>query len=197
MLKIALTGGIGTGKSYLASLFKAISIPVFNADEEAKKLYDRPDVRELVKCHFGESVYRGETLDRAKLARLIFSDPANLTLINQIIHPLLMEIFDDWAKRQIAPVVMMESAIIFEADLAHFFDLTLVVHATDEKRIERLEKRNPEWTKAEIRQRMASQMNQESKMGKADMIIWNEVDGVGEIVYEKWESNAIKKLNAH
>lgn len=184
MLKIALTGGIGTGKSYVASLFEAMPVPIFFADDEAKKLYDRRDVKVLVKRHFGEAVYQNDVLDKTKLAQTVFSNPDNLTLINNIIHPRLMENFDCWAMVQRSPVVMLESAIIFEANLARFFDLVLTVHAPLEKRLHRLKTRNPDWIDADINQRIVSQLDQECKMKMADLVVWNGEDGGREIVYE-------------
>ncbi|MDR2979724.1 MAG: dephospho-CoA kinase [Bacteroidales bacterium] len=183
MLKIALTGGIGAGKSYVASLFEIMSVPVFYADDEAKKLYDRGDVKALVKRHFGEAVYQNDVLDKTKLTQAVFSNPDNLTLINNIIHPRLMEDFDCWAVAQRSPVVILESAIIFEANLARFFDLVLTVHAPLEKRLHRLKNRNPDWTNADINQRVASQLDQECKVKMADLVVWNGEEGGREIVY--------------
>ncbi|MDL2297255.1 dephospho-CoA kinase [Bacteroidales bacterium OttesenSCG-928-B11] len=188
MLRIALTGGIGTGKSYISAHYSAMGIPVFNADQEAQKLYDHPDVKQLVQYHFGKSVYQNGTLNKARLAQLIFSDQNSLSLINSIIHPRLMVIFDNWAIAQNKPVVMMESAIIFEAGLAGFFDLVFVVHASLEVRLKRLSLRNPEWDAAEIKRRMTSQVDQEVKRQNADMVIWNEEEGGEGIIYWNYSS---------
>ncbi|MBO4654121.1 MAG: dephospho-CoA kinase [Bacteroidales bacterium] len=171
--KIAITGGIGTGKTYISRLFVKMGIPVFYADEEAKKCYGEQCVVEAIHEHFGDKVFTEGKVDFQKMAQFVFKDYRNLVIINRLIHPRVMERFDAWAKEQQAPSVMMESAILFENGLDKFFDLVIVVDAPLDVRIERIKKRNPALTEQEIRDRIEAQMPQEEKCKRADMVIDN------------------------
>ncbi len=173
MLKIVLTGGIGTGKTYLSKHFLDMGIPVFYADEEAKKLYSEPEVIKFFNNRFGESVFTNQQLDFHKLAQIVFSDPLLRFEVNQYIHPLVFQKFESWALEQGTPSVMMESAIIFEAGLDHLFDKIIVVDALLEVRIARIQKRSPHLSEKEIKERIDAQMSQEEKCKRADIVILN------------------------
>ncbi|MDR1346748.1 MAG: dephospho-CoA kinase [Bacteroidales bacterium] len=174
MLKIGLTGGIGTGKTYISRHFIEMGIPVFYADEETKKLYREPEIQLLLRSHFGDAIFTDNQLDFRKMGKLFFSSPEALQQANALIHPLVTERFNCWASKQQNKAVMMESAIIFEAGLASFFDKIFVVDAPLEVRIRRIQTRNPEWSKADILKRINAQMNQEEKCRLAHLVIWNE-----------------------
>jgi len=169
-IKIALTGGIGTGKTYISKQFLDIGIPFFYADEETKKLYNSPKVKVLLKNHFQNKFFTDNKLDYSKIADFIFLNNKNKKQFEKIIHPLVMQQFEEWADQQISPIVMMESAIIFEAELTHYFDKIFVVDAPLSVRMKRLQDRLSE---TEIRQRILSQMPQEEKSKRADLVIWN------------------------
>ncbi len=173
MLKIALTGGIGTGKTYLSKHFIEMGIPVFYADEEAKKLYSDPIVLLQIKAKFGTSVFSNQQIDFTKLAALVFSDAEALEWINRLIHPIVLHQFDQWSIDQKTPTVMMESAIIFEAHLERFFDKIIVVDAPLQVRIERIKKRSPHLKDEEIMKRIEAQISQEEKCKRADLILLN------------------------
>jgi len=183
MLKIALTGGIGTGKSYISRLFFAMDIPVYYADIEAKKLYLQPDVKQKIKDFFGEEIFTGGEVDFKKMALEVFSDTDKLQLINALIHPLIMQDFESWAVEQNSFAVIMESAIIFENNLESFFDLIMVVDLPETTRKERLQKRDNLLTEEMILQRIHSQISQEEKIKRADLIIDNSIENRREIVY--------------
>ena len=117
MRKYALTGGIGTGKTFISKEFIKKGIPVFYADEEAKKLYAREEVVEQLRQLFGDQIFTDKRLDFKKLGAIIFSNPANQQQLEALIHPLVMAEFEQWAAEQGTEEVMMESAIIFEAHL--------------------------------------------------------------------------------
>ncbi|MDR1112876.1 MAG: dephospho-CoA kinase [Bacteroidales bacterium] len=174
MLKIGLTGGIGTGKTYISRHFIEIGIPVFYADEETKKLYREPEVQLLLRSYFGDAIFTDNQLDFRKMSELFFSSSETLQQANALIHPLVTERFICWASKQQSKAVMMESAIIFEAGLVSFFDKIFVVDAPLEMRIRRIQTRNPEWSKADILKRINAQMNQEEKCRLAHLVIWNE-----------------------
>jgi dephospho-CoA kinase len=173
MLKIALTGGIGTGKTYLSKHFIEMGIPVFYADEEAKKLYSEPKVMALFRLKFGTSVFTNEQLDITKLANLLFSDTESLLWVNQTIHPLVLQKFEDWASLQNTRSVIMESAIVYEAQLEGFFDKVIVVDAPIAIRIGRIKKRSPHLTDEEIMTRINTQISQEEKCKRADLVLLN------------------------
>lgn len=173
MKKIALTGGIGTGKTHISQYFIQMGIPVFYADEEAKKCYNDPEIIETIHSYFGNKVFTKRKIDFKKMATYVFQHPKKRELVNHLIHPKVMERFDAWAEQQTSPSVMMESAILFENDLAKFFDMVIVVDAPMEVRLERIKKRNPNLTEKEIIDRINAQMPQEEKCKRADMVIKN------------------------
>jgi dephospho-CoA kinase len=173
MLKMVLTGGIGTGKTYLSKHFLDMGIPVFYADEEAKKLYSDPEVIHFFQTRFGDDVFTNQQLDFKKLAQIVFSDPLSREEVSHFIHPLVFNKFEIWAQEQGTPTVMMESAIIFEAGLDHLFDKIIVVDAPLEVRISRIQKRSPQLSEKEILERINAQMPQEEKCKRADFVILN------------------------
>ena len=173
MLKIALTGGIGTGKTYISKHFIDMGIPVFYADEEAKKLYTDPSVVKFFKNHFGEDIYTENILNTAKLSSILFTDAKKRALVNNFIHPKVMNLFLSWANEQQKECVIMESALIYESGLDSFFDKIIVVHAPLEERIKRLLNKYPKLTVDDIKLRIATQIAQEEKCRKADLVINN------------------------
>lgn len=173
MKKVAITGGIGTGKTYISQFFVKLGIPVFYADEEAKKCYEDRAIIETIHSYFGNEVFTDGKLDFKKMAQYVFQDPKKRELINSLIHPKVMERFDDWAEEQKKEAVMLESAILYENELDKFFDMVIVVDAPMEVRVERIKKRNPNLTEKEIMDRINAQMPQEEKCKRADMVIRN------------------------
>ncbi|MBQ7551316.1 MAG: dephospho-CoA kinase [Bacteroidales bacterium] len=176
MEKIALTGGIGTGKTFISRIFIKQGIPVFYADEEAKKLYNRKEVIEKIRKIFGDDVFVEEKLDFGKLAQCVFQDEVLLAKLNAIIHPLVMQEFERWAMQQNCDKVMMESALIYEADLQNYFDKVIVVNASVPVRIARIKRRNPQMSEAEIMERIHRQIGQEQKCLWADEVIEHDED---------------------
>lgn len=172
MYKIALTGGIGTGKTYLSTHFKEMGIPIFYADDEAKKIYqDEKFVESLCRVFGAEILLSDRRVDLKALSRLVFSDPQQLAKLNEMVHPWVMHRFEAWAAQQSTPAVMMESAIIFEGDLTCHFDKIIVADAPLELRIQRVMKRNPELSREEILRRITNQMPQEVKCQRADLVV--------------------------
>ena len=176
MKKYALTGGIGTGKTFISKDFIRQGIPVFYADEEAKKLYARPDVIAKVRQLFGDSILTNNKLDFKKISSIIFANPDAQKRLESLIHPLVMEEFERWAEAQHCEVVMMESAIIFEGHLEKYFDKVFVVNASVPVRVARIRRRNPELSVEQIMARITAQMSQEEKCRLADEIIEHEED---------------------
>ncbi len=173
MITIGLTGGIGVGKTYIAQKFIAMGIPVFNADDEAKKAYEDPKVISALIEKFGSEIMINDKINLKKLSELLFNCKNHKKWINNLIHPIVIENFTKWRENQQTSSVMMESAIIFEAKLDHFFDKIIVIDAPKELRIERIKNRNPNLSEEEILQRIDNQISQEEKCIKADWVIKN------------------------
>jgi len=172
-IKIALTGGIGTGKTYISKQFLDMGIPVFYADEEAKRLYDSEEVIAFFKEKYGDTYFTNNQLDISKLATSVFSDTENRKQIENFIHPLVLQKFENWVSKQNSNIIMLESALIFEAGLEKFFDKIIVVDAPIDVRIERIKSRNLQLSESEILQRINSQLSQKEKCVSANLVIWN------------------------
>ena len=185
MKKVALTGNIGSGKSWVSQLFQRIGIPVFNSDEEAKKLYDRDDVREAMKARFGEDVYfDDDSVNRKRVAEIIFNDAEAMHEVEQLLYPALNTYFDEWAEEQEAPYVLYESAIIFEKHLEDRFDAVVLVSATEQTRLRRVMLRD-HCDEETVRERMATQWTENEKREKADYIIEHDNDNEDEVLVEQ------------
>ena len=183
MQKIGLTGGIGSGKTTVAKLFEMLGIPVFYADLEAHDIRSRPTVAEQIVRHFGADVLTENQIDKRKFANVIFNNPEALQWVNNLIHPLVKQAFEEWCnqietrlivspQKQI-PFVIMEAALIFEAGFEQLFDKIIVTDAPEDLRISRVMKRE-NISKQEVLQRINQQMSVEEKRRKADMIICND-----------------------
>ena len=172
-IKIALTGGNGTGKTYISKHFLDMGIPVFYADEEAKKLYTSEKVLAFFTDNYNNAFFTDKKLDFSKLASFVFNNAEDRKQIEAFIHPLVMQQFEEWAAQQTSNIVMLESAIIFEAGLEKFFDKIIVVDAPLEVRIERIKKRNTHLSETEIMQRINIQMPQDEKCKRASFVTHN------------------------
>lgn len=172
MVKIGLTGGIGTGKTYLSTHFRDMGIPVYYADEEAKKLYRQPAFLAEMRRAFPEArLWNADgSLNMVQLAQS-FENEEFLKNLSHFVHPYVMRDFERWATEQHTEAVMMESAILFEYGLDVHFDKIIVADASESLRIKRIKSRNPHLSEAEIRQRMSRQMPQEEKCARADLVV--------------------------
>jgi dephospho-CoA kinase len=171
---IGLTGGIGSGKSTVAHYIASKGIPVYIADEEAKKLMELPEVITSVQAIFEENVLdEYAKLDRKKIAALVFNSPTQLTQLNSIVHPLVKNHFIEWLKiHSNAPFVIKEVAILFETGGDKACDKVILVTAPEEIRIERAMKRD-NVSKETIVSRMNNQLPESEKIIKSDFIIHN------------------------
>lgn len=182
---VAVTGNIGSGKSYVCSLFKTLGIPVFNSDREAKLLYDRPEVRAKMVERFGENIYRADgSLDRALMASKVFGDACALGFVESVLYPVLNGWFSEWADRQEAPYVIYESALIFEKHLESMFDAIVVVAASEPVRIRRVMTRD-HCTEEQVLARMAMQLPQSEKVTKADYVIVHDEEDEDESLMDR------------
>lgn len=175
-MKIAITGNIGSGKSYVCDLFKSLGVPVFDSDREAKLLYDLPEVRQKMMERFGAQIYHEDgALDRSLMASKVFGDACALGYVESVLYPVLNQRFADWADQQGTPYVLYESALIFEKHLEGMFDAIIVVAASEPVRVRRVMTRD-HCTEEQVRARMAMQLPQSEKVTKADYVIVHEKD---------------------
>jgi dephospho-CoA kinase len=174
MIKIGITGGIGSGKSVVSSLFAVSGIPVYPADTESKRLSDAsPVIREKLTALFGHDIYVDDRLDRKRLASYIFSGEKILQEVNSIIHPVVSRDFQQWTKRQKGGICAVESAILFESQFDKAVDVTVMVYAPVELRLTRAVERDGA-TEAGIMKRMNRQMPEELKRKQSDFVIIND-----------------------
>ena len=176
MIKIGITGGIGSGKSVVSSLLTSIGIPVYMADNEGKRLTETsPVIRKKLKALLGDDIYIDDKLDRKKLARLIFTDEELLKKVNSIIHPVVKSDFRKWASNQASKRCAFESAILFESGFDKEVDVIMTVYAPVELRLTRAMQRD-DATESDIMKRMNRQMPDALKREQADFVIVN--DGI-------------------
>ena len=175
MIKLGVTGGIGSGKSVVCEVLRLHDIPVYDADLEAKNLNDTsPVIREKLIEAFGAELYKNDKLDRKKLAQLIFNDEKNLHRVKSIIHPELAKHFEKWTDERIEhPIAAIDAAVLFEAGFQQFVDKTITVFSPIETRIERVVKRD-NLTREHILSRINSQMSDEEKIRLSDFVIIND-----------------------
>ncbi|MDB5229797.1 MAG: dephospho-CoA kinase [Chitinophagaceae bacterium] len=174
MLKIGLTGGIGSGKSVVADIFRALNIPVFDADFEAKKIMSGDEeLISQVKKEFGEESYTEKTLNRSYLAKIVFADPYKLEKLNALVHPATIRAAQKWWQQQNAPYVVKEAALIFEAGSGDELDEIIGVFAPKYVRLKRVLDRD-KLSKEEILQRMDGQIDDQIKMRLCDHVIMND-----------------------
>ena len=174
MIKVAITGGIGSGKSTICNFFRVLGIPVFEADIEAKKLVNSSSViQSKLKILFGNDIYLiNNTIDRKKLAQLIFNSPPLLAEVNAIIHPEVRNYFNEWCEKQSAPYIVYEAAILFETGFHEMIDFSILVTAPVEERIKRVITRE-NTNEDDVRSRISKQWTDEQKMDLANYVINN------------------------
>ena len=175
MISIAITGGIGSGKSYVSALLQAKGIPIYNTDDEAKRLMLSDDgIRQDLIALLGEEVYQDGALNKPMLAAYLFADSANAARINGIVHPRVKADFLRWVNQHAErEIVGMEGAILFEAGFEDAVDAVVMVYAPEDIRLARAMKRDSA-TEAQIRARMKAQISDEEKCRKSDYIIHND-----------------------
>lgn len=174
MLRIGLTGGIGSGKSTVARIFKVLGIPVYNADEASKKLMSEDqDLKNKIVAAFGDNSYNNGLLNRKFLSDQVFHDRKKLDLLNSIVHPATLKDVTAWLEKQDAPYIIKEAALIFESGSQKMLDYVIGVQAPLALRIERTMRRDHS-TSEEVEARIHLQMDEEKKMQLCDFIIIND-----------------------
>ena len=174
MLRIGLTGGIGSGKSTVAKIFETLGIPVYYADDASKKMMNENDeLKKAIQKNFGEETYTDGLLNRKLLSSLIFNNPEKLAILNSIVHPATIKDAADWMKKQTAPYAIKEAALIFESGSQAQLDKVIGVYAPAAVRINRVMQRDNS-TRDEVISRMNKQIDEEMKMRLCDYVIVND-----------------------
>ena len=173
MMKVGITGGIGSGKSTVCRLFAQKGIAVYDSDAAAKRLMQEDGaLRRQLAGRFGEGTFRNGVLDRAYLAGIVFADPQALADLNALVHPVVMRDFDAWAARQEGSYVSLESASLCEAGREGCGDKTGAVLAPRELRIERTCRRDGCGADQVVR-RIAAQLDDDALSARADYVVVN------------------------
>lgn len=171
---IGLTGGIGSGKTTIANHFKAAGIPVYIADDEARKIMQADEIIEEIKNTFGIGIFENGILNRQKLAQIVFGDAEKLKLLNAIIHPAVKKHFHDWIlDHKNSPYIIYEAAILFESGSYKDCDKIITVIAPMESRIQRVIQRD-NTTREQVLNRINAQWNDDQRIAKSDFVIEND-----------------------
>lgn len=191
MISIAITGGIGSGKTFVSNLLKEHGIPIYNSDDEAKRLMlSDAGIRRELTALLGEEAYQDGVLNKPLLASYLFADAGNAARINAIVHPRVRADFRRWlSEHQDEEVAGLECAILYEAGFEDTVDKVVMVYAPESLRIERAMNRDKA-TEAQIRARIAAQMDDEEKLRRADYVIYTD----GRLSVEEQLSDLIKHL---
>ena len=177
MLKIGLTGGIGSGKSTIAKIIETLGYPVYISDSKASELINRDkEIKKRLTELFGNDIYQPDgLLNKKRLAEIIFNDKEAIKQVNGIVHPAVTRDFTTWCSTQWSPLLFFESAILFEAKLENLFDYIILITADIETRVERVISRDST-TREKVIERINNQMPDETKQSKSDFVIYNNND---------------------
>jgi dephospho-CoA kinase len=174
MKRIGLTGGIGSGKSFIAQIIEHMGYPVYYSDKRSKELTkSNPSIKTGLISLFGEEVYSDNELNTQLVATKIFQNEEMRQKVNELIHPIVRKDFDNWALNQKSILVFNEAAILFETGAYRNFDSTILICAPMEVKIQRVMKRE-NCSKEEVMTRMSKQWSDEEKMKLADFVIEND-----------------------
>jgi dephospho-CoA kinase len=174
MKTVGLTGGIGSGKSTVCKVFAVLGIPVFEADQEAKRLMVEDEaLHTALAVRFGREIIGPDGLDRKALADKVFKDPKALEDLNALVHPAVRRAFGDWVALQVAPYVIMEAAILVETGGYKAFDKLIVVTAPETLRIQRVMQRDGA-REEDVAARISNQADDAVRLAVADHVVYND-----------------------
>jgi len=170
---VGLTGGIGSGKTTIAKHIKSMGIPVYIADDAAKKILLLPETLNALKLVFGNAIFDDELLNKDKLSKIVFNNPEMLKQLNQIVHPAVKKDFDNWLQlNENQPLVVKEAAILFESGSYKDCDVIITIVAPIEERIQRVVERDHANSEA-VLSRINNQWTDEMRMERSDYVIEN------------------------
>lgn len=171
MLCLGITGGIGSGKSYVSHIFSALGIPVYEADSQTKLLYEHDfQLRNGLVALLGETIFEDGRLQKGTMAAKVFADPTLLEQVNRLVHPAVVEHFFLWKKQQEAPYLILESAIILETPFAKSVDKVLTVSAPMDVRLQRIHHRDAA-SAEDAKRRIERQWNDQMREAKSDFVV--------------------------
>ena len=174
MLKVGITGGIGSGKSMVCRVFSTLGIPIFYADDAARYVMEHDiEIIQNIKALFGSEAYIGATLNRTHIAAIVFQNKGKLAQLNALTHPATIRYGQEWMQQQQAPYIIKEAAIFFETGSDKDMDVMLGVFAPVDLRINRTLHREGMNTE-KIKERIALQMDEVEKMKRCDYVITND-----------------------
>ncbi|MBC7915206.1 MAG: dephospho-CoA kinase [Pyrinomonadaceae bacterium] len=175
MFKVGITGGIGSGKTTICKLFELQGIPVFYADTEAKMAMNTDNLLiQKLKSRFGDDIYSADgLLNRSRLATLVFNHADKLVELNEIVHPAVFRLFDNWVAQQKSSYVIKEAALLFESNSYKDCDSTILVKSPQALKIARVVKRDS-ITEADVLKRMEKQLSDEEKEKLSEFIVLND-----------------------
>ncbi|MFO8022103.1 MAG: dephospho-CoA kinase [Perlabentimonas sp.] len=174
MIKIGVTGGIGSGKTMVCKVISAMGYPVYHADIEAKRIVNtNSEVIRKVKQLFGSNIYTQNSLDRKKLAGVVFNNADLLQKLNSIVHPAVADDFEKWVENNSkSPLIFKEAAILFESGAYKTVDKVVAIWAPEDLRISRVSERDGV-TKEQVMERMKNQIRQGELLERSDFVIKN------------------------
>lgn len=189
---IGITGGIGSGKTTITKYIESLGIPVYIADDEAKKLLDTSYIKKELINTFGIEILENNLVDKKKLASFVFGNKDNLKKLNEIVHPRVREHFINWIKQTNSEIVVKEAAILFESGSYKDCDFTILITAPEEVRVERVIKRDNS-NREDVLKRIRSQWSDDDKAKLSDFVIQNvdleeskqEIDEILKIIKKK------------
>src|SRR6187399_601950 len=174
VLRVGLTGGIGSGKSTVAQIFEVLGIPVYYADIAAKRIMNEDEeLRSAITNIFGEQAYANKILNRKYISSIVFSDPAKLQQLNALVHPATKKDGEAWMQQQTSPYAIHEAALIFEAKVSDRLEIVIGVSSPIELRIKRAMDRD-KVSREEVLKRMDHQLDEDVKMSKCDLVLIND-----------------------
>jgi dephospho-CoA kinase len=174
MLRVGLTGGIGSGKSTVAKIFEVLGVPVYYADDAAKRIMNTDDeLKKSIIEHFGKESYVNDQLNRPYIASIVFTDKQKLDLLNHLTHPATIRDANKWMQRQTYPYTIKEAALIFESGSSEHLDFIIGVYSPVLLRIKRTMDRD-HVSRDEVLKRMSRQIDEDIKMKLCDAVVVND-----------------------
>lgn len=173
MIRLGLTGGIGSGKTTVAKIFESFGVPVYYADDEAKRLMNESEIQTAIIAEFGDETYINGRLNRAHLAGLVFGNEVRLQALNAIVHPVVGKDYETWCAGQKSDIILKEAAILIESGAVKTVDKVVVVSAAEQTRIKRVMLRDGV-SEEQVKSRMKHQLTEEERLSYADFVVYND-----------------------